>query len=569
MQENSSDSKQISNNETNNDLMIIQPKISLLSLDNGQNNEDELIDLERKVIEESPKGRFQRFEEELGSGSQKRVYLAYDTDTGCEVAWNSVLVDIKDSESIQKIKMEIEILKPLKHPNIINFIYCFFNEDKNEIVFITELFSGGSLSQHLNEFKHPRLRVVKLWCQEILKGLKYLHEHVPPIMHRDIKCENIFINKNTGEVKIGDLGLGIILKDTEYANQFCGTIEYCAPEVYQKKYGVKCDIYSFGISMIEMITGEKPYKECKGQILSVCDKVNNKILPESFYKINNERVKEFILKCLKPENERPSAAELLEDEFLNDVDSEENNHPAIDLDKQYSAKSSGLFILEKNSKINDNILLDDFSIEEKKSNFTYNMQMNDNKINKVDSFPNINNNENNLNNIEILKKNLNSNQTKNETETEIYFILDQEPNTNQKIANNNDIYRLTLVKKKGENISKFNFNYMLNSDTIQSVINELAKSVNLNNDEIKQCEKKLKLFVSELIAKEKEKNEIEQQINLINNCYEIFIKDYNDNLKQIQELNQLYQEIKQNEKDYSPDEILDIDNKMKILAQLK
>ena len=567
MQENSSDSKQISNNETNNDLMIIQPKISLLSLDNGQNNEDELIDLERKVIEESPKGRFQRFEEELGSGSQKRVYLAYDTDTGCEVAWNSVLVDIKDSESIQKIKMEIEILKPLKHPNIINFIYCFFNEDKNEIVFITELFSGGSLSQHLNEFKHPRLRVVKLWCQEILKGLKYLHEHVPPIMHRDIKCENIFINKNTGEVKIGDLGLGIILKDTEYANQFCGTIEYCAPEVYQKKYGVKCDIYSFGISMIEMITGEKPYKECKGQILSVCDKVNNKILPESFYKINNERVKEFILKCLKPENERPSAAELLEDEFLNDVDSEENNHPAIDLDKQYSAKSSGLFILEKNSKINDNILLDDFSIEEKKSNFTYNMQMNDNKINKVDSFPNINSNENNLNNIEILKKNLNSNQTKNETE--IYFILDQEPNTNQKIANNNDIYRLTLVKKKGENISKFNFNYMLNSDTIQSVINELAKSINLNNDEIKQCEKKLKLFVSELIAKEKEKNEIEQQINLINNCYEIFIKDYNDNLKQIQELNQLYQEIKQNEKDYSPDEILDIDNKMKILAQLK
>ena len=195
--------------------------------------------------------------------------------------------------------------------------------------------------------------------------------------------------------------------------------------------------------------------------------------------------------------------------------------------------------------------------------------MNDNKINQVDSFPNINTNENNLNNIELLKKNLNSNQTKKEIETEIYFILNPEPSTNQKIANNSDIYRLVLVKKKGENVSKFNFNYMLNSDTIQSVINELAKSINLNNDEIKQCEKKLKLFVSELIAKEKEKNEIEQQINLINNCYEIFIKDYNDNLKQIQELNQLYQEIKQNEKDYSPDEILDIDNKMKILAQLK
>ena len=566
MEEPSSEQKNIQNKET--EEKQLQTKMSLLSLDNGQNNEDELSDLERKVVEESPKGRFQRFEEELGSGSQKRVYLAYDTDTGCEVAWNSVLIDIKDSESIQKIKMEIEILKPLKHPNIINFIYCFYNEEKNEIVFITELFSGGSLAQHLLEFKHPRLRVVKLWCQEILKGLKYLHEHVPPIIHRDIKCDNIFINKNTGEVKIGDLGLGIILKDTEYASQFCGTIEYCAPEVYQKKYGVKCDIYSFGISMIEMITGEKPYKECKGQILSVCDKIINKILPECFHKINNERAKEFILKCLKPENERPSAAELLEDPFLNDTESEENSHPAIYFENPIHNKSSEIILLEKNNKINENILFDDFSIGEK-SNFTYNVS-NDNRINKLDSFSNIMENNNNINNIELLKKNLNSNTKKKEIETEIYFILneDQEKN-NLKNINSDDIYKLILVKKKGENISKFNFNYMLSTDTIQGVINELAKRIDLNNDEIKQCEKKLKSFVGELMEKEKEKNELEQQINLINNCYELFIKEYNDNLKQIQDLNQLYLEIKQNEKDYSEEEMIDIDNKMKILKQLK
>ena len=557
-------------NNGNNNLNIIQPKQSLLSLDNGQNNDDQLSDIERKVIEESPKGRFQRFEEELGSGSQKRVFLAYDTDTGCEVAWNSVLIDIKDSDSIQKIKMEIEILKPLKHPNIINFIYCFFNEEKSEIVFITELFSGGSLSQHLNEFKHPRLRLVKLWVQEILKGLKYLHEHVPPIIHRDIKCENIFINKNTGEVKIGDLGLGIILKDTDYANQFCGTIEYCAPEVYQKKYGVKCDIYSLGISIIEMITGEKPYSECRGQILSVCDKIQKNILPECFHKINNEKVKEFILKCLKPEKERPSAAELLEDQFLNDLESEENNYPSIDLDnlKKIFSKSSGMFILAKNNKNNENNLLDDLSFEEKKSNITFNLTS-DNKLKNCDSFSI--GNENNSNNIEILKRNLNTIQIKTDIETEIYFILNQNLDSSSKkdIIDNEDIYKITLVKKKGENISKFNFNYMLSTDTIQGVINELAKRVNLNNDEIKQCEIKFKLFVSELMAKEKEKNELEQQINLINNCYEIFIKEYNDNLKEIQELNQLYKEIKQNEKDYTEEEILDIDNKMKVLAQLK
>ena len=320
--------------------------------------------------------------------------------------------------------------------------------------------------------------------------------------------------------------------------------------------------------MIEMITGEKPYKECKGQILSVCDKIINKVLPECFHKINNERAKEFILKCLKPENERPSAAELLEDPFLNDTESEENSHPAIYLENPVHNKSSEIILLDKNNKINDNILFDDFSIGEK-SNFTYNVS-NDNRINKLDSFSNIMENNNNINNIELLKKNLNSNTEKKEIETEIYFILndDQEKN-NLKNINSDDIYKLILVKKKGENISKFNFNYMLSTDTIQGVINELAKRIDLNNDEIKQCEKKLKSFVGELMEKEKEKNELEQQINLINNCYELFIKEYNDNLKQIQDLNQLYLEIKQNEKDYSEEEMIDIDNKMKILKQLK
>ena len=70
-----------------------ESKLSLLSIDGGPECESS-IDLERKVVEESPKGRFQRFEEELGSGSQKKVYLAYDTDTGREVAWNSVIVNI-------------------------------------------------------------------------------------------------------------------------------------------------------------------------------------------------------------------------------------------------------------------------------------------------------------------------------------------------------------------------------------------------------------------------------------------------------------------------------------------
>ena len=579
-----------------------ESKLSLLSIDGGTENEGS-IDFERRVVEESPKGRFQRFEEELGSGSQKKVYLAYDTDTGREVAWNSVIVNITDDDSIQKIKSEIEILKPLKHPNIISFIYCFFNDSKNEIVFITELFSGGSLSKYLLEFKYPRLRLVKLWCQEILKGLKYLHEYKPPIIHRDVKCENIFINKNTGEVKIGDLGLSIILKDTEYADQFCGTIEYCSPEVYQKKYGVKSDIYSFGMSMIEMITGEKPYSECKGQILVVCNKVKNKILPECLKKIKNEKVLEFIHKCLKPEDERPSADELLQDEFLNDLDSDYNNFPGIntvEFQKKLSNRSLLSFKDIKSKEKED--MLEDLSSGEIKSSITYNVHNNEN-LNIKDDYSNISNiNENNENNshenefsidknknininsdknnhfLQVLinslnigqnNKNNNSNideKNKNEDkkkECEISFILDEEEKSDMEIC------KIILLKKNGEKMSKIKFNYIFSIDTIQGVVNELTKVINLNNEEIKECETKLKLFIREIKNKIKEKQDIDEQINLINNCYDIFNKEYNDNLKQIQELNQLYQEIKDNSMDYTKEEIEDIDNKMKILTQLK
>lgn len=95
-----------------------------------------------------------------------------------------------------------------------------------------------------------------------MKGLKYLHEQEKPIIHRDIKCDNIFINSHEGCIKIGDLGFSCVLKN-EFANSFSGTLEFMAPEVYKGKYGVKADIYSFGMCLLEMVTLEKPYKEFK------------------------------------------------------------------------------------------------------------------------------------------------------------------------------------------------------------------------------------------------------------------------------------------------------------------
>ena len=79
------------------------------------------------------------------------------------------------------------------------------NKKKSEVVFITEMVTGGNLKSYIKKIRYPRLRVLKNWSKEILRGISYLHNQTPqPIIHRDLKCENIFINSNTSEIRIGD-----------------------------------------------------------------------------------------------------------------------------------------------------------------------------------------------------------------------------------------------------------------------------------------------------------------------------------------------------------------------------
>ena len=128
---------------------------------------------------------------------------------------------------------------------------------------ITEIITGGSLRSYVKKYKHIRLKVIKSWCIEILKGLVYLHEQEPhPIIHRDIKCDNIFINSNSGEIRIGDMGLSTKMQNS-FTTSVLGTPEFMAPELYEEYYDTGVDIYAFGMCVLEMITRQRPYKECQ------------------------------------------------------------------------------------------------------------------------------------------------------------------------------------------------------------------------------------------------------------------------------------------------------------------
>ena len=218
----------------------------------------------------------------------------------------------------------MNLMSKLNHPNIVKFITGWYNRKLKKVIMITEFISGGSLKLNIKQLNiSPRLRLIKKWIKEILNGLSYLHNQ--NIIHRDIKCDNIFIDRITGNIKIGDLGNGIIVKK-KFCTKFTGTEEFMAPEIHEGKYSFKVDIYSLGLTIIEMLTLETPYKECEGT-LKIYENKKNEIYPESFYKINNDNVKNFIKLCLRKEKDRPTAIELLNNKWLNDDVSNENNYP--------------------------------------------------------------------------------------------------------------------------------------------------------------------------------------------------------------------------------------------------
>lgn len=173
------------------------------------------------------------------------------------------------------------------------------------------------IHSYLKRFKKINPKVFKSWCRQILKGLYFLHTRSPPIIHRDLKCDNIFITGTTGCVKIGDLGLAT-LKNGSFAKSVIGTPEFMAPEMYEERYDEAVDVYAFGMCMLEMTTSEYPYNECTAPA-QIYKKVTSGVKPASFEKVTDERVKQIIAQCIQPnKDDRPGCKDLLNSDFFSD-----------------------------------------------------------------------------------------------------------------------------------------------------------------------------------------------------------------------------------------------------------
>eukprot|EP00483_Globobulimina_turgida_P011703 UN11725 len=199
----------------------------------------------------------------LGCGSFGKVYKALDLNSSIINVVKQVEL-IKDNngnnifiENIKSIQNEIRTLSKLSHPNIVRYLGS--SSTKNHLNIFLEYMAGGSIAQMLTMFGPFDVRLIKSYTMQILNGLSFLHSQ--NIIHRDIKGSNILVNPD-GCLKLADFGVCFSFDQqlSTLPSSLHGTVHWMAPEVIlQNKYDYKADIYSFGITILEMINGHPPH----------------------------------------------------------------------------------------------------------------------------------------------------------------------------------------------------------------------------------------------------------------------------------------------------------------------
>lgn len=184
-------------------------------------------------------------------------------NNGNLIAWNEVAISRYAKRDRQRIMNEIKLLRNLSHPHLLSYYGCFMNKEADKVVFVTELMSSGTLREFCGKYPIP-LKTIKRYCREVLECMAYLHTPMLPsgaddaaganvgsgvcsaatgaeaggdgrvcdaskegkaaLIHRDLKCDNIFIMAQGKGIKIGDLGLA-----TSDGRSLMGTPEFMAP----------------------------------------------------------------------------------------------------------------------------------------------------------------------------------------------------------------------------------------------------------------------------------------------------------------------------------------------------
>ena len=330
----------------------------------------------------------------LGTGGMATVWLGYDTILDRQVAIKTFKIDANDEDAVKRFNREAKAVTSLSHPNIVS-IYDVENEGEFYYL-ILEYVEGMTLKDYM--VKNPRIPVETIVhiAKQIAAGLSHAHQN--GIIHRDIKPQNILMNENL-TCKITDFGIARAYGDTTLTqtNQMLGTVYYLSPEQARGNVATaQSDIYSLGILIFEMITGQIPFKG--ESAVAIALKHLQEELPDiDKYRENvPQSVKNIVLQAtMKNPNERYiSSKELFEDlsTVLNPERLYENKYTGFKIPAEPAKNYNQTQYLDNNSNVNQ-YGYNDYNNEDDYYDYEEDNRQNNRRYHQV------NNQKNNYNNV--------------------------------------------------------------------------------------------------------------------------------------------------------------------------
>uniref|UniRef100_A0A4W6FZ82 non-specific serine/threonine protein kinase n=1 Tax=Lates calcarifer TaxID=8187 RepID=A0A4W6FZ82_LATCA len=279
-------------------------------------------------LSQDPAGIFELVEL-VGNGTYGQVYKGRHVKTGQLAAIK--VMDVTGDEE-EEIKAEINMLKKYSHHrNIATYYGAFIKKNPpgmdDQLWLVMEFCGAGSVTDLIKNTKGNSLKEewIAYICREILRGLTHLHQH--KVIHRDIKGQNVLLTENA-EVKLVDFGVSAQLDRTVgRRNTFIGTPYWMAPEVIacdenpDATYDFKSDLWSLGITAIEMAEGAPPL--CDMHPMRALFLIPRNPAPRLKSKKWSKKFQSFIESCLvKSHSQRPSTEQLLKHPFIRDLPNE-------------------------------------------------------------------------------------------------------------------------------------------------------------------------------------------------------------------------------------------------------
>ena len=244
-------------------------------------------------------GRYQ-IVEKIGSGAMGVVYKAYDPRMKRFVALKVLRTDrVVSHEYIARFYAEAHAISQLSHPNIV--IVFDQGEDHGTLFIIMELLNGRSLQDVINKQRIEHQTAIGIGV-EVAKALDYAHKHEKRIIHRDIKPSNIIVLPD-GKIKITDFGIAKI-EDPEATRktqdgQLLGTPGYMSPEQFTSDpLDGRTDLFSLGVVVYEMVTGQKPFKANNLAALAKAISNDTPVAPDQLDPSVEPRLSQLIMKSL-------------------------------------------------------------------------------------------------------------------------------------------------------------------------------------------------------------------------------------------------------------------------------